>query len=1403
MSYPTDYNPTLKDPIPFYKSLEPTGDQSTISFGPSIGVSYIGPLMLIPSFWNDSNGNPVYWGLTQYPEIENKANLLKQLPPGLRGSRPFFVEKYDVNYFANESLADSQITSLRSLKGVTYISKNDQIRMDLENIRVTGYYGTPWPIAGVSAMSIFFKSYCQELAKLGATMDAFITDIEFVNFGHYIGAPILASMTGSTQYYQPYYGISSWNDLMNFYGSSASQVIPNVPSDGQQYYLYKQANWAWAKVAQKYVGNSIIQGYYNPAKEVYPNIFTTNYEWYVGENNREDEAIIADGGFWPQGGNQGRAGSPVLYGRIRQLSGDMSYGFCIKEGDSTRLWGWLTERRALYRRGPQVYTSPSLSFMQAMMELRTAKRNDYYNPVVPHINSIYTPGYGSEGHFKSLSFPIAQYQSPSEVLHDHWYPININGNLYSVGGITSYDGTTSAYLIRPSLSIVSETWYKQNIASITFDGATTAYQIRTSGITGTTAALAYYLNRGLTSGDTYVFSYFIDATRGFTGFNARFINWNTSDSISLAPSLTTTSGITFQQILPVTGPISYLQTPIQYNVGGSGWIKVAFEFRAPSATPRLGLHVYHAANNITQGYTAFIKDVFLNHKLNGRTESLTFIGDKNKNSSVEYYYKGLTPGLTYIFSYYTDLSRSYTGPDNIQTINHFQTPTYFLPLGITFNQVSPTNTFGNFNTGGISYGSATGWTKISYSFNIPVGNTYDPIFRDTFAASIYKFNNSVLEPNNLVLGVCMYIASPTLEIENTPSNISIPVAPVNFESITRWNYGPPVGWCDAQVGPNRRYNLYLVSRPGNSAYYNELIYHCCLNGSAKLGFFNVSDYVDLGLTGSISGGGSDVDGPKFTIYRNSGLTHHVKSSLVLDSVLKDVHSKIGGFTIASANVTRPDWLAPYIASGAPNTRGSTWWWRLTALPGYNVNCNGITLNSSGIVGTWVGTTGPSLSGVNITSTKLTELKPEPSIVSPSKEINFAGMTSLSQLVAQGFTFSRGSTGTYTDSTGKIVVVGPNIPRFEYDPDTLQPLGLLLEVAHTNLLNWSETFATSGGSQNNWRDTNLARTSGFTSPSGVTSAIRFTATGGNATLISTNPIGSSSFRSFSIFMRGVSGTENVFYTIDGGTSWTQISGVTQYYYDTGNQVTYTLRPLGSNISNSWKRFIFGPTTANHHVGIRLGNTGDSVEIWGAQVQTRTTTSYTQRAFATSYIPTTSTTATQAADSCFVTGTGFTSWYGQTYGSFVVKARNTLGSTVLDLFRDSNNNMGFQIGNLYAYVYGEINAQTNFRFTPTFTLTQEPIFGVDDKFIFTYGPRGIKFGGYAPNGPYEDGYNNIRSVNWAGNTIGPPEITRLGFTPDDNLIVKNIRYWPFVFDESTMVAMSQGGIDPSVGYFGVYG
>lgn len=41
------------------------------------------------------------------------------------------------------------------------------------------------------------------------------------------------------------------------------------------------------------------------------------------------------------------------------------------------------------------------------------------------------------------------------------------------------------------------------------------------------------------------------------------------------------------------------------------------------------------------------------------------------------------------------------------------------------------------------------------------------------------------------------------------------------------------------------------------------------------------------------------------------------------------------------------------------------------------------------------------------------------------------------------------------------------------------------------------------------------------------------------------------------------------------------------------------------------------------------------------------------FATSYIPTTTATATRAADSASMTGTNFSSWYNQTQGTFVVE------------------------------------------------------------------------------------------------------------------------------------------------------
>jgi hypothetical protein len=49
------------------------------------------------------------------------------------------------------------------------------------------------------------------------------------------------------------------------------------------------------------------------------------------------------------------------------------------------------------------------------------------------------------------------------------------------------------------------------------------------------------------------------------------------------------------------------------------------------------------------------------------------------------------------------------------------------------------------------------------------------------------------------------------------------------------------------------------------------------------------------------------------------------------------------------------------------------------------------------------------------------------------------------------TFTRGSAGTRVNASGVIESIATNLPRFDYDPDTLEPLGLLIEGQRTNLL----------------------------------------------------------------------------------------------------------------------------------------------------------------------------------------------------------------------------------------------------------------------------------------------------------------------------------------------------------------
>jgi hypothetical protein len=219
------------------------------------------------------------------------------------------------------------------------------------------------------------------------------------------------------------------------------------------------------------------------------------------------------------------------------------------------------------------------------------------------------------------------------------------------------------------------------------------------------------------------------------------------------------------------------------------------------------------------------------------------------------------------------------------------------------------------------------------------------------------------------------------------------------------------------------------------------------------------------------------------------------------------------------------------------------------------------------------------------------------------------------------TFTRASTATYINSQGYVTTMAaaptndPTKARFDYDPTTLAPRGLLVEGTATNLLNWSESFATSGGTNNNWADTSITRTTGQADPANGTTAIRFTASAGNATVISSAAIGTSAARTFSVWLRRVTGTGDIQYTQNNGSNWTTQA-----------------------ITSTWTRYSF-THTANHQVGIRIVTSGDAIEMWGAQLETGSG--------ASSYIPTGASQATRNPDYCvlptssFITGNPYPS------------------------------------------------------------------------------------------------------------------------------------------------------------------
>lgn len=230
------------------------------------------------------------------------------------------------------------------------------------------------------------------------------------------------------------------------------------------------------------------------------------------------------------------------------------------------------------------------------------------------------------------------------------------------------------------------------------------------------------------------------------------------------------------------------------------------------------------------------------------------------------------------------------------------------------------------------------------------------------------------------------------------------------------------------------------------------------------------------------------------------------------------------------------------------------------------------------------------------------------------------------VLAPYVTFTRASTGTYFDSAGVMQTAAIDEPRVDYDPDTLELRGLLVEEQRTNLLLRSQEFDNSTA----WNLVNITVTpNGAIAPDGTLTAdiLTVTETGAANTLNTAGPTAAATSMTYSVYTKKGTRTTATFILRNNTTATNFDSGV--FNYDAG-----TITGTGwaaQNVGNGWYRLTYTRTTgitAGDDLRCYIGaigsplNAGDSWLLWGAQLEAG--------AFATSYIPTTSAAVTRAMD-----------------------------------------------------------------------------------------------------------------------------------------------------------------------------
>jgi hypothetical protein len=311
--------------------------------------------------------------------------------------------------------------------------------------------------------------------------------------------------------------------------------------------------------------------------------------------------------------------------------------------------------------------------------------------------------------------------------------------------------------------------------------------------------------------------------------------------------------------------------------------------------------------------------------------------------------------------------------------------------------------------------------------------------------------------------------------------------------------------------------------------------------------------------------------------------------------------------------------------------------------------------------------------------------------------------SVSQASVKQITAITGMPSTYTRNNGGVFP-----PRFDYDPVTLAPKGILIEEQRVNLVTYSEEFDNAA-----WAKSNSTITANSTAaPDGTATADTLVENTATSTHFTNRIISASASTAYtqSIFVKaaertrgllqifGNSGGSTVNFDLTAGTAvasgayggWASASATITNFGNGWYRITNTATTNVGLTAINWGVYLADASGS----GSYTGNGTSGFFIWGAQLEAG--------AFATSYIPTVASTVTRAGDNCAIVAPMFAPWYNQSEGTLVFEGSSAAPATLAQTLNaltasDGTNNNIHRIGRFSNFWFGETRdgnvAQTN--------------------------------------------------------------------------------------------------------------